>query len=413
MRNGTSWAWTTWKAARRFGLAPALALGALGVALSGSPARAQNSSANIFYIPDPSLGMNAAAVTMPPKWHGQGTLFNGGDCNNSPYIVFRATSPDGLSYFERLPALAWTWGTGPVAEKDTRDCFPVTGEMSAKDFLKYLARTMNVEYVSDAPVADDRRAAVKKLQDDANARTAVGRINSVKSMDIAAAYIRSKNGTFAMKGWFEAIVDCNFHTIQGIRGNGSTLPNQPDSYVHVCTAGVRYMVAPEAQFSAVQSLWAADGMGGKVNQAWAQAFYERRNDQQLRENANNIQAQKNHMAAQQQQFNHDQAVRQQMHEQFLASMQRSTDASMARTQQAMNARGTAASDWVDYSLDQKTVADPNTGQISKVSNSYTHTWVDSTGKMSYQTNYSGANPNGVLPGNWTEQQTVHGDGTPQ
>ena len=102
-----------------------------------------------------------------------------------------------------------------------------------------------------------------------------------------------------------------------------------------------------------------------------------------------------------------------MHEQFLATMQRGTDASTARTQQSMNARSTAASDWVDYALDKKTVADPNTGQISKVSNSYTHTWVDSTGKTTYQTNDSNANPNGVLPGNWTQQQTVHGDGTPQ
>jgi hypothetical protein len=119
------------------------------------------------------------------------------------------------------------------------------------------------------------------------------------------------------------------------------------------------------------------------------------------------------MQAQHDQFMHDQAVRQTMHEQFLATMQRGTDASMARTQQSMNARSTAASDWVDYALDKKTVADPNTGQISKVSNSYTHTWVDSTGKTTYQTNDSNANPNGVLPGNWTQQQTVHGDGTPQ
>ena len=86
---------------------------------------------------------------------------------------------------------------------------------------------------------------------------------------------------------------------------------------------------------------------------------------------------------------------------------------MARTQAAMNARSTATSDWVDYALDQKTVADPNTGQISKVSNAYTRTWIDDTGKVSYQTNDPNANPNGVPPGNWTQQQTVHGDDTPR
>jgi hypothetical protein len=105
------------------------------------------------------------------------------------------------------------------------------------------------------------------------------------------------------------------------------------------------------------------------------------------------------------------AVQQQMHQEFLATMQRGTDMSMARTQAGMNARSTATSDWVDYSLDRQTVTDPNTGQISKVSSSYPHTWVDSTGKTSYQTNDPNANPNGVLPGKWTQQTVVHGDGS--
>jgi hypothetical protein len=71
-----------------------------------------------------------------------------------------------------------------------------------------------------------------------------------------------------------------------------------------------------------------------------------------------------------------------------------------------------AQDMVDYSLDRSTVMDPNTGQISKVSSAYGNTWVDATGKTSYQTNDPSANPNGVLPGSWTRQSVVHGDGTP-
>jgi len=95
----------------------------------------------------------------------------------------------------------------------------------------------------------------------------------------------------------------------------------------------------------------------------------------------------------------------------MATMQRGTDMSMARTQQSMNARSTATSDWVDYALDRQTVRDPNTGQISKVSSTYGYTWVDETGKTSYQTNDPNANPNGVLSGTWTQQKVVHGDGS--
>src|ERR1035441_6581027 len=117
------------------------------------------------------------------------------------------------------------------------------------------------------------------------------------------------------------------------------------------------------------------------------------------------------MQASAQRFAHQQATQQQMHEEFMATMQRGTNMSMARTQANMNARSTAASDWVDYALDQRTVADPNTGQVNKVSSAYSYTWVDSSGKTSYQTSDPNANPNGTLKGNWTRQQQVHGNGT--
>jgi len=58
---------------------------------------------------------------------------------------------------------------------------------------------------------------------------------------------------------------------------------------------------------------------------------------------------------------HSQAVQQQMHEDFMNTLQRGTDMSMQRTADSMNARSTSASDWVDYSLDRQTVMDTNTG----------------------------------------------------
>ena len=118
------------------------------------------------------------------------------------------------------------------------------------------------------------------------------------------------------------------------------------------------------------------------------------------------------MKAQQQQFQQSMAVQAQMHQQFLAQMQASTNASMANANASMNAQSTVASDWVNYALDQQTVLDPGTGQVSNVSNAYSYTWTDSTGKTSYQTNDANANPNGAMPGTWTKQQVVHGNGTP-
>ena len=49
------------------------------------------------------------------------------------------------------------------------------------------------------------------------------------------------------------------------------------------------------------------------------------------------------------------------------------------------------------------------GGTVKVSSAYSQTW--SNGKNQwFQTNDPNANPNGVLPGNWTQDVKVHGNG---
>ena len=52
-------------------------------------------------------------------------------------------------------------------------------------------------------------------------------------------------------------------------------------------------------------------------------------------------------------------------------MQEGTNRSIANTYASMNARSTAASDMVDYSLDRQTVMDVNSGAIVKIPNQVT------------------------------------------
>jgi hypothetical protein len=380
---------------------------------------ASSGGTQVQYITDPTLNnMNAIDVTIPAKWHFSGVLYQGGNCTSLPFAVFRATSPDGLSYVERMPALAWVWGTGPMTQYKPKDCLPMQGSMSAQEFLKYMAATLKVEYVSDEPVPSEENDRVQKELSDATAmfapRYAASHMQQPKNTaELARAIVRSKNGTFTMMGELRVRLDCTETFYPGMKSVLRGMADRPSSTIDKCTAGVRYTVAPEAQFAAVKKAWDAQGMGGRAEDAWQQAWMQRSNQQSQQMMAQMNQAAQAQMQASAQQFAHDQAVRQQMHEQFLSTMQRGTDMSMARAQQSMNARSTATSDWVDYALDQKTVMDPGTGQVSKVSSAYSYTWVDSTGKVSYQTNDVNANPNGVLQGNWTRQQVVHGDGTPQ
>ena len=389
-----------------------------GVGGGGGASTASTGGTHKEYITDPSLnGMNAFSVTIPEKWHFKGVLYQGGNCASVPFGVFRATSPDGLSSVERLPALGWRWGKGPmIGYMQKSDCLPMKGPMSAQDFLKYMAATLKVDYVGPEPVPAEEDEKAQKALHDAEAVYApkYAAMNSQPpktTRELARAIVSYKNGTFTMRGRLKVMVECIETEYPGMKSVLRGMADRPPSTVDQCTAGVTYFSAPESQYAGVIRQWDTPGMGGRVEEAWQQAWLQR-NTERTQQAINQMwKDSRERMQAQQQQFNHNQAVRQQMHEDFMATMQRGTDLSMDRTRQSMNARSTASSDWVDYALDQRTVADPNTGQITKVSSAYNNTWVDSTGKTSYQTNDPNANPNGVLPGNWTKQTVVHGDGT--
>ena len=118
-------------------------------------------------------------------------------------------------------------------------------------------------------------------------------------------------------------------------------------------------------------------------------------------------SQRNHEAFMQQQ---ESSFR--THEAAMAQQESSFHSAMNNANNAMNARSTAASDWVDYALDQQTVV--GQGGYAKVSSSYNQTWSSTVGNQTtwYQTNDPNTNPNGVLPGNWTQDTKVHGNGQP-
>jgi hypothetical protein len=99
----------------------------------------------------------------------------------------------------------------------------------------------------------------------------------------------------------------------------------------------------------------------------------------------------------------------QAHSQFMQQMSAEGEARNANFAAQQNAKSTAASDWVDYALNQQTVS--GSGGLQKVSSSYATTWSNGQG-VNYQTNDPSANPNGVLSGTWTQQQVVHGNGQP-
>ena len=359
-------------------------------------------------IADPVLNMTAFDVMVPTKWHFVGRLMQGTTCTPVPSPVFRATSPDGLTVLERLPRMDWSWGNGPNV--GGKDCLDLKREMSAKEFAKYVAVMLKTEYVADDPLPAEFMEKMKKASTDSAAANAAryraaGMNPPTEFSDLDRILVKFNNGSFMMKGQIAVSIYCS--------GNRSKqIGNLPVKESHSCNADVRFVHAQETQYAAMVKM--LEPAGAMKRQDWNQAWMDENN----RQTAANIQAIKQRgaqyqaqSAASHDQFMQSQAARQRTHEAFMNSMQRGTNMSMNRTQQAMNARSTAASNVVDYALDQQTVRDPNSGQVNKVSSSYSYTWVDATGKTGYQTNDPNANPNGYLQGNWTRQQVVNGDGT--
>jgi hypothetical protein len=225
------------------------------------------------------------------------------------------------------------------------------------------------------------------------------------TVELAAASVRYKNGTFAMQGRLNAQVSCTEIRIQSMRpmqGGGT--------WVDKCTANVHFATAPEGQLAALQRLWRRPGMGVHRNDDWAWTSVRRAAAQNKQQSDAMIASSWSNADARSAELRHTMAVGQQMHQDFMRTMQEGTDRSMARAAEVANSNHRSAQDMVDYSLNRQTVMDPNTGQINKVSNQAAAVWSDGAGHM-YTSPNPNANPNGILPGNWGRQTVVHGDGS--
>jgi hypothetical protein len=208
------------------------------------------------------------------------------------------------------------------------------------------------------------------------------------------ATVKFMSGSVAMQGLLQVVLRCT----QSLTAAPKGLAGGPGQPVHVvttgsastvndCQANIAYMAGPVSQFAAIMQQWSAPNMGaGQGTEAWQDAWTKRQIAATQQQTKKFIDASNARFNAQQQEYKREAAVQQQMHEQFLSAMQAGTDASMARAAQVANTDHTIASDWVDYSLDQQTVLNTNTGKDSKIS--------------------SQAKPGGAL-------QKVHGNGTPQ
>jgi hypothetical protein len=361
-------------------------------------------------IVDPALNMKAYDVTVPKGWSFQGSLMQGDSCSNLASPVWRAYSRDGLSEFRRLPRFDWSWSNAPYAPKPQGDCLPLNKDVTAAQFIRYLGEMLHLVYVGDLPEPEFASAFLREVENDNAAIRAVAGRSPFRGWASASRFT-DQNGSFAIDVQIRAGVRCSHHDMPGFSGQ--------QFFQETCGAEVRILRAPKGKLDELVGSINAHG-GFREDPNWTKTIMSIMQRQMIA----NGQRTQEIMAAREVQFQHDQSVRARQNAQYQAATKAGYDrqnANQAETRAGydqhnaneksnIEARHTPASDWVDYALDQQTVTGSG-GVAVKVSSAYSQTWSNGQGQF-YQTNNPNANPNGALPGNWSQQTQVHGNGQP-
>jgi hypothetical protein len=356
-------------------------------------------------INDPSLNVTPAmSLTIPSGWKIDGAML-GSACNPLPWPVFRAYSADGLTEMRNQPIFGWTWSASNRPNPAAKACLPLTGPMTAAEFLQYYVGTIpgGVHIVGPMPVSAKYQQGAQSYANSMNANNAhlMAPLQANNTADTAALRIETVNGSFVIEQRLRATLEC------AIRSNAG--PFQGGA----CFVRLDTLRAPQGKLDALANLVDTNNLPNQTpNQQWLSAYMQRQQQQGARMLASlaQLEQQESHMLLQQ----HQQimATMQANHQAFMAQQESQFHSAMANANASMNAQSTATSDWVDYALDQQTVAGP--GGVAKVSSSYSQTWSSTVGGQTqwFQTNDPNTNPNGVLSGTWTQDTKVHGNGQP-
>jgi hypothetical protein len=373
----------------------AFALALAGCLFLADRGRAQ--PLNTATITDPSLGgMLAFTVSIPAGWKFQGTVVRGPECAPVVFPVFRAYSPDGLTEMRLLPAFSWSFH--PAIKMNTiAGCLPIQQTLTAAQFLDHFVELIpgGVHVVGVSGIGQAYHERVDRMAANRKANSNGAQV----ALDAAGLRVETVNGSFVIEQRLRAWVECRTNNQQGKFSGGG------------CSAHVDVLRAPKGKLDALIALIDAHDLTKPVEgQPWMAAVMQR----QQREGAARIAAlqktEAGQMAMLRTQYEQMQATMNRNHAAFMAQQESQFHSAMNNANNAMNARTTAASDWVDYALDQQTVT--GSGGTVKVSSGYSQTWSNGQNQW-FQTNDPNSNPNGVLPGNWTQDTKVHGNGQRQ
>lgn len=362
---------------------------------------------------DPVFNMVAYTMSIPKSWSFEGTMLRGPGCQTGMIEpVFRAYSPDMLYGIQAIPTSNYYWSDDQRAIPKGPDC-KVLQPMSAEDYGRLIIVSIRPGSVVDS---------VGPSPNDAAYQESLAKTNQMLASQAASVGNRNPIKITGQNKWLHIHYDLNGHAEEEILGVAINVADQPTSVIvsrpgQVLQTAIKHVMnstpyvsgsrTPQGQMQSHLAAFAAISATFKANPDFNAKYAAFMQDQTNRNIAASWAVTNSILA----QGRAEQAQRTANAQAFIANMHAQGDARNAQFNAQMAAKDAHTKDVVDYLLDQQLYVNPSTGQTQTQSNQYNHTYSNGTGPGStvVQSN-APANPQGVLPGNWTELQPIHHSG---
>ena len=362
------------------------------------------SSTRQVQIMDPALNMVAYTLTIPSDWNFQGQVMTNPTCGSAPAIVaYRVWSNDLQYGVQRMPEIGWD------TKEDPRAIVPAMcrqmDAMSAAAYAGVVVPTVRpnstVESIGPAPEQAGIAASQAQIQQSISAVDARFHMQApTYGSDSARLRLSYNLGSAPIEEFLDVMETTADTPTSIIVSRPGQILRTGSVIVKNTTAWMIGERAPKGQLDSSEKQLEAIRTSLTSNPAWDQKRAQRIQQQgaafiaQSWKTFNaNYQA---NAAAYAQRFAQG--------EKFIQNMQAQGAARNAAFEQYEAGRSAATADKVDQILDQQYYVNPANGQTSTISTAYTNNW--SSGGTTIQTNLQGYDPNGTVPGNWTQLQPI-------
>ncbi len=311
--------------------------------------------------------MVAATVTMPTGWKFDGVASHGDTCVSTlPDVRFAAESPDGSLEVQYYPQIRYSYSSDSQQnQKSQRGGCLVTPHFKPEDFLTYVVAPalhpgakFTLHPIPDNATTAQERAEAQQID---RQLSRGGTVSHTEITRLLIGFETMHAGSPVLEGFLGQFrcTQTNFsathlQTVECFLNNGTTL-RAPESQMS-------NLINTSLLFPVLTDQWMARGKH-LLDQRFAQQS-----------------------AQMQTMFANDQSALIAQHKMLMDNQNAQFDAGQKRAANAENRRHAGDVAFTNHIGDVDIYTDPSTGKTYKVSNQYSHTYVDSAGKTILQTN---------------------------